>query len=79
MMKVTIMLTWYSVMASLLTRTCCSLIHALRTLRSVLFALSSPCLIASAKPVVEVALISDTFATEMSSSLVRVPGTPWGG
>src|SRR5512140_2285120 len=76
MMKVTIMLTWYSVMASSLTRTCCSLIHELRTLRSVLFARAIPSLIAASNLVVDVALISDTFATDIFIPSVRVPELP---
>src|SRR3972149_1335060 len=62
------MLTWYSVMAPLVSLTCCSLIHALWTLRTVLFALSIPCVIASSKLLVEVTLISETFATDISPS-----------
>src|SRR5262245_51305019 len=69
-MKVTIMLTWYSVMEPFSTRTCSSLIHALLMLRSVLFALPIPCLIASSKPLAEVALISETFAIGIWSSFV---------
>ena len=57
MTNVIIMLTWYSVMEPLLNLTCCSLIHALWTFRSVLFALSIPWWIASSKLFVEVALI----------------------
>src|SRR5688500_13478988 len=70
MTKVTIMLTWYSVMAPSLTRTCCSLIQALRTLRSVLFARASPCWMASSKLFFEVALISDTLAIDIHASFL---------
>lgn len=61
MMKVTIMLTWYSLMAPALTLTCCSLTQACLTLRSVLLALARPCWSASSKLLVEVALISATY------------------
>ena len=40
-------------------------IHPLRTLRSVLFALAIPCSMASSKLLVEVALISETLATDI--------------
>jgi hypothetical protein len=65
MTKVTSTLTWYSVIAPLVTRTCCSLIHPLRTLRSVLLARAIPCTRASSKLVVEVALISEILATDI--------------
>ena len=63
------MLTWYSVMAPSRTRTCCSLIQALRTLRRVLLARSIPCTMASSKLFFEVELISETFAIDMSFSI----------
>ncbi len=68
MMNVTIMFTWNSVMDPPGTRTCGSLIQALRTLRRVLFALAMPCSMASSKPVVEVTRISETLATDLTSS-----------
>jgi hypothetical protein len=72
---VTIMLTWYSEIEPLLTRTCCSFTHALLTLRNVLLALASPCYSASSKLFVEVAVISETLATEIESSLSGEPST----
>lgn len=61
------MFTWYSEIDPLSTRTCCSLIHALLTLRRVSFALLSPDLIASSK------LVDDV---ELTPSHVRLPCLP---
>jgi hypothetical protein len=69
------MLTWYSEIEPLLTRTCCSFTHALLTLRNVLLALASPCYSASSKLFVEVAVISETLATDIESSLSDEPST----
>src|ERR1700704_5297585 len=59
------MLTRYSVMRPSSQCTCCSLIHAPRILRSVLEALVRPCCTASSKLFEDVALISDTLATDI--------------
>ena len=48
------------------------MIHALRTLRSVYWP-GNAFLIAASKLLVEVALISDTFAIDISSSLCKAP------
>src|SRR5687767_4941306 len=69
-MKVTIMLTWYSVIFPFSQRTCCSLIQAPRTFRSVFEARVRPCWIASSKLLGDVALSSETFATDIASSFV---------
>src|SRR5688572_25064343 len=65
MTNVTIILTWYSVMRPSSQRTCCSLIQALLMWRIVLDARLRPSVIASSKLFDEVALISDTLATDM--------------
>src|SRR5690606_34827888 len=64
--NVTIRLTWYSTTLPPSTRTCCSLIQALRTLRSVSAARAMPWLMASSKLFPDVALISVTRATDMA-------------
>src|SRR5215216_2936615 len=66
------MLTWYSETRPSVHRTCCSLIQAPRTLRSVLAARASPCWIASSKLFDEVALISETLATDIHALLPQV-------
>src|SRR5688572_19101342 len=53
-------------------RTCCSLTHAPRTFRSVFADLARPCWIASSKLFVDVALISDTLATDIYVLLPHV-------
>src|SRR5689334_25422231 len=63
------MFTWYSVTRPSAQRTCCSLIHAPRTFRSVLADRVSPCWIASSKLFADVALISVTFATDIHNPL----------
>src|SRR3970282_1393137 len=65
------MFTWYSVMRPLSQRTCCSLIHAPRMLRSVFVARLRASWIASSELFQEVALISDTLATD-----ILPPSTP---
>src|SRR5918994_2259809 len=68
------MLTWYSAMPPSRMSTRCSLIHALRTLRSVLVARATPCWMASSKLFDDVELISVTRATAIGlSSLYREP------
>src|SRR4029079_11677055 len=63
------MFTWYSVTRPSAQRTCCSLIHAPRTFRSVLADRVSPCWIASSKLFADVALISVTLATDIHDLL----------
>src|SRR4029079_11221708 len=65
------MFTWYSVMRPLSQRTCCSLTHAPRIPRSVLLARARPSWMASSKLFCDVALISDTLATDMTPSSIR--------
>src|SRR5690606_15320698 len=62
------MLTWYSTILPSSTRTCCSLIRAPRTLRSVFAARFKPIWMASSKLLLDVELISLTFATAMGTS-----------
>src|SRR5688572_12658502 len=62
------MFTWYSTIFPPSQRTCCSLTHAPRTLRSVFAARVMPCWIASSKLFDDVALISDTLATDIPLS-----------
>src|SRR4051812_6828321 len=70
------MLTWYSlILPPASQRTCCSLIHAPRTLRSVFAARVRPCWIASSKLLVDVALSSDTLATDMGTPSVGLEGS----
>src|SRR4029453_19480802 len=75
-MNVTIMLTWYSTIFPLSERTCCSLIQAPRAFPSVFEARARPCWMASSKLLGDVALSSETFATDIASSFVRLNQRP---